>query len=298
MTQPSLMTRPLALGPAPVAETPADEAPDAILLASLADASGPDLIALLFRFDLAEPFLRQLKERVVVSQRDDLSAPEAIAKEALSQYCSEHNLSSDEERQRWCVIRGMGPDDFLAEAIHEWRRGELRSKLITTSGESLYLRYKDKLDRVLYSLLRVEDPCLCRELFYAIEAGEISFGEAARLHSTGPEAKTQGIVGPVDLTTPHPEIASRLRTAQAGQMVGPFEADQWHTLIRLEYRFDSEYDAHTRKFLEELSFKSKICSDLQTDLQQLMGWLQGQLLDATHERPCPSPGIPSGSPGM
>ena len=264
----------------------------------MADATSTDLIALLFRFELAEPFLRHFKERVVVSQREDLSAPEVIATEAVSQYCREHNLSSDEERQRWCLLRGMGPDDFLAEAIHEWRRTELRSQLITTSGESLYLRYKDKLDRVLYSLLRVPDPCLCRELFYAIEAGEISFGEAARLHSSGPEAKTQGIVGPVDLTTPHPEIASRLRTAQAGQLIGPFEADQWHTLIRLEYRFDSEYDAHTHKFLEEVSFKSKICSDLQTDLQQLMGWLQGQLLDATHERPCRSPGIPSGSPGL
>ena len=264
----------------------------------MADATSTDLIALLFRFELAEPFLRHFKERVVVSQREDLSAPEVIATEAVSQYCREHNLSSDEERQRWCLLRGMGPDDFLAEAIHEWRRTELRSQLITTSGESLYLRYKDKLDRVLYSLLRVPDPCLCRELFYAIEAGEISFGEAARLHSSGPEAKTQGIVGPVDLTTPHPEIASRLRTAQAGQLIGPFEADQWHTLIRLEYRFDSEYDAHTHKFLEEVSFKSKICSDLQTDLQQLMGWLQGQLLDATHEHPCRSPGIPSGSPGL
>ena len=298
MNQPSLMTRPLAPSPGPAVDPPAVELPDTTLLATLADATSTDLIALLFRFDLAEPFLRQFKERVVVSQRDDLSAPEAIAMEAVSQYCTEHNLSSDEDRQRWCLLRGMGPNDFLAEAIHEYRRGELRSQLITTSGESLYLRYKDKLDRVLYSLLRVDDPCLCRELFYAIEAGELGFGEAARLHSSGPEAKTQGIVGPVDLTTPHPEIASRLRTAQAGQLIGPFEADQWHTLIRLEYRFDSEYDAHTRKFLEELSFKSKICSDLQTDLQQLMGWLQGQLLDATHERPCPSPGIPSGSPGM
>jgi len=293
MTQPSLMTPPLALAPAPEVD-----AANATLLATLADATSTDLIALLFRFELAEPFLRHFKERVVVSQREDLSAPEVIATEAVSQYCREHNLSNDEERQRWCLLRGMGPDDFLAEAIHEWRRTELRSQLITTSGESLYLRYKDKLDRVLYSLLRVPDPCLCRELFYAIEAGEISFGEAARLHSSGPEAKTQGIVGPVDLTTPHPEIASRLRTAQAGQLIGPFEADQWHTLIRLEYRFDSEYDAHTHKFLEEVSFKSKICSDLQTDLQQLMGWLQGQLLDATHEHPCRSPGIPSGSPGL
>jgi hypothetical protein len=293
MTQPSLMTRPLALAPAPEVDTA-----DATLLAALRQTSSADLIALLFRFELAEPFLRQFKERLVVSQREDLSAPEAIATEAVSQYCSEHNLSTDEERQRWYLLRGMGPNDFLAEAIHEWRRGELRSQWITTSGESLYLRYKDKLDRVLYSLLRVDDPCLCRELFYAIEAGEISFGEAARLHSRGPEAKTQGIVGPVDLTTPHPEIASRLRTAQAGQLIGPFEADEWHMLMRLEYRFDSEYDAHTHKFLEEVSFKSKICSDLQTDLQQHMGWLQGQLLDANHDRPCRSPGIPGGSPGL
>ena len=54
MTQPSLMTRPLALAPAPEVD-----AADATLLATLADATSTDLIALLFRFDLAEPFLRQ-----------------------------------------------------------------------------------------------------------------------------------------------------------------------------------------------------------------------------------------------
>jgi len=139
---------------------------------------------------------------------------------------------------------------------------------------------------VLYSLIRVDDAGLCRELFYAIEAGEISFGEAARLHSRGPEAKTQGIVGPVDLTTPHPEIAGRLRTAQAGQLIGPFEAAEWHTLLRLEYRFDSEYDAHTQNFLEEMNFKSRICGDLKTELQQLSSWLQGQFSDATHNGEC------------
>ena len=49
-------------------------------------------------------------------------------------------------------------------------------------------------------------------------------------------------MGPVDLTTPHPEIAARLRTAKPRQLFSPFQADQWHVLIRLEYRFDSEYD--------------------------------------------------------
>jgi hypothetical protein len=103
----------------------------------------------------------------------------------------------------------MTSEDLVSEAIHAWRRAELREQLVTASGESLYLRYKDKLDRVLYSLLRVADSGLCQELSYAIEAGEITFAEAATQHSNGPEAKTQGIVGPVDLTTPHPEVAAR-----------------------------------------------------------------------------------------
>ena len=167
----------------------------------------------------------------------------------------------------------MTSEDLVSEAIHAWRRAELREQLVTASGESLYLRYKDKLDRVLYGLIRVADSGLCQELFYAIEAGEITFAEAATQYSNGPEAKTQGIVGPVDLTTPHPEVAARLRTAQAGHLIGPFQADEWHTLIRMEYRFDSEYDDNTKRFLEEICFKSQIGTDIQSDLQALIGWL-------------------------
>ena len=255
------------------------------VLTALQDASSLELIALLFRFELVEPFLRQLKERAVVFEHNNLSDPGQVAESAMQKYCSKHGLNNKQVQQQWCLQHGMSQADLLSEAIHDWRRTELREQS-SSNIESLYLRYKDNLDRVLYSLIRVDDAGLCRELFYAIEAGEISFGEAARLHSRGPEAKTQGIVGPVDLTTPHPEIAGRLRTAQAGQLIGPFEAAEWHTLLRLEYRFDSVYDAHTQNFLEEMNFKSRICGDLKTELQQLSSWLQGQFRDATHNGEC------------
>ena len=255
------------------------------VLTALQDASSLELIALLFRFGLVEPFLRQLKERAVVFEHNNLSDPDQVAEPAMEEYCSKHGLNNKQEQQQWCLQHGMSQADLLSEAIHDWRRTELREQS-SSNIESLYLRYKDNLDRVLYSLIRVDNAGLCRELFYAIEAGEISFGEAARLHSRGPEAKTQGIVGPVDLTTPHPEIAGRLRTAQAGQLIGPFEAAEWHTLLRLEYRFDSVYDAHTQNFLEEMNFKSRICGDLKTELQQLSSWLQGQFRDATHNGEC------------
>lgn len=271
---------------------------DESLIAALQEASTRELISLLFRFELAEPFLRALNERAVVFQHDALSDPRQIAEAALENYCIKHQLNDQRDRQRWCLERGLSEQDLLSEAIHDWRRLELRKQLTDISSESMYLRYKDHLDRVLYSLIRVDDACLCQELFYAIEAGEISFGDAARLHSRGPEAKTQGIVGPVDLTTPHPEIASRLRTAQAGQLIGPFEAAEWHTLLRLEYRFESEYDAHTRNFLEEMNFKSRISSDLKTELQLLSSWLQGPSPDATHNGTCRWPALSGSTPGL
>ena len=124
-------------------------------------------------------------------------------------------------------------------------------------SESLYLRYKDRLDRVLYSLIRVEFFRTSHHLFYAIEAGELEFGDAAAQFSIGPESKTQGIVGPVDLTTPHPEIAARLRTAKPRQLFPPFKADQWHVLFDLNIDLIANYDDKTRHFLGSLYYQLK-----------------------------------------
>ena len=143
-------------------------------------------------------------------------------------------------------------------------------EILKNVGKSLYLRYKDRLDRVLYSLIRVESEELAYKLYYEIDAKEKEFGDIASEYSCGPEAKTQGIIGPVDLTTPHPEVAARLRTASARQLFPPFRADQWHTIIRLEYRFESEYNEQTRQFLGGLLLGSKTAELTKTISEQFM----------------------------
>jgi len=147
--------------------------------------------------------------------------------------------------------------DFEIFVEYRSKRKVVIADILENVGESLYLRYKDRLDRVLYSLIRVQSENLAYKLYYEIDANEVEFGDAAAQYSCGPEAKTQGIIGPVDLTTPHPEIAGRLRTASARQLFAPFQADQWHTIIRLEYRFESEYNEQTKQFLGGLLLGSK-----------------------------------------
>jgi len=246
---------------------------DSGLVEALQEASSSDLLSLLFRFGLGESFLAQLKERQIVFNHSDLSDPDSIHQLAFDTYCQSNGLDTPKKQAEWCLRHSMNSTDLLSESIHQFRKEELQNLLISGNGESMFLRYKDKLDRVLYSLLRVDDPLLCQELFYTIESGEISFAEAAQKFSMGPESKTFGIVGPVDLTTPHPEVSSRLRTAQAGHLIGPFIADDWHTIIRMEYRFDSEFDDNTKRFLKDLTLKSEVNKAVQSDVMALIQWL-------------------------
>ncbi len=180
-------------------------------------------------------------EQAVSSLIKDLKIPN---QQALQSWRSSHLLNTND-------------DDFVSYAHNRLKRKRVIDKLITGNGESLFLRYKDRLDRVLYSLIRVESEDLAYNLYYSIESGELEFGAAAESHSCGPESKTQGIIGPVDLTTPHPEVAARLRTASARQLFSPFQADEWTAIVRLEYRFDSSFDDSTKDFLGGLLLGSK-----------------------------------------
>lgn len=250
---------------------------DSQILESLKGASTTELIGLLFRFGIADTFLKCLKEREVVFRDQSLSSPIEIHAEALCRFKEDHKLESEEAIAAWCRERGLMKVDFESEAIHSFRASEFRNKLLDSSRESLFLRYKDNLDRVLYSLIRVSDPAFIWELYYSIEAEEISFGAASAKYSLGPEAKTQGLVGPVDLTVPHPEIASRLRVVQPGVLSEPFMAGEWHSLIRLEYRYESMFDDATKRFLEDVSLRTFLSREIKPDLDAIQAWLQESL---------------------
>lgn len=217
------------------------------------------LLADLARYDLLDPLVKAQAEAHFISTYQLTSGEVCISdQQAIQVIHDEYRFTNAEQLAAWRTTHGLCSDaDFIAYAHHSHKRRLVVLDLLSGNGESLFLRYKDRLDRVLYSLIRVESEDLAYSLYYAIEAGDLEFGEAAAQNSIGPESKTQGIVGPVDLTTPHPEISARLRTAEPRQLFAPFLADQWHALIRLEYRFDSEYDEKTKRFLGGLLLSAK-----------------------------------------
>ena len=81
---------------------------------------------------------------------------------------------------------------------------------------------KKDLDQVVYSLLRLQNSFLARELYLQIESGESNFADLAKRYAEGPERNTNGIVGPVSLTQAHPTLVEKLQVAQPGVLLEPF----------------------------------------------------------------------------
>lgn len=224
--------------------------------------------------------LNRALARAVVQEAVAAVVPLTLAEEeALSvALLEQQGLSTPAERQAWLAARGWELDDLraiagLAERLRRWSHWRFEAEV-----EVRFLDRKPDLDRVVYSLLRVEERELAEELHLRLREQAANFWDLAVVFGSSPEAETGGLVGPVPLSAAHPQLAARLRAGQEGQLWRPFAiGDRW-LVVRLERRLPARLDAETRQQLVHELFER---------------WLEEQvaaLLQGVPMAPVPWPG--------
>lgn len=190
-----------------------------------------DLLPLLRRYRLLPALLRELIIDQAIAPID--YDPAALA--ALRQAQSVAALAQNDD----ALIRQLKLQTF---------------KQITWQAQlgSYFLQRKAQLDRVIYSLLRTQDEGLAYELYFRIAESEQTFAAAAA-HGEGPEARTGGLVGPVELGALHPDFARLLATRQVGQLTLPMACDGWFIVLRVEELIPAQFDTPMQqRLLDEL----------------------------------------------
>jgi parvulin-like peptidyl-prolyl isomerase len=169
-----------------------------------------------------------------------------LAEQAHKQFSEKHQLVDLESRQQFCRENGLSTADidFLAE--RSIRLQKVCERDFVHKAEARFLDRKTSLDRVVYSLLRLKDQGLARELYLRIADNEADFAELAQHYSQGPERQTRGIVGPVPIEQAHPDLARRLRSNQPGVLLEPFLVEDWWLVVRVETYSPANFDPSTR----------------------------------------------------
>lgn len=141
--------------------------------------------------------------------------------------------------------------------------------------EERFLSSKGSRDLVIYSLLRVKDYSLAREIWIRLEEDETTFGEAAREFGVGPEADRQGVIGPIPIgALQPPQLQDILRGLKAGELSPPIGMGEWKVLLRLEKLTPTRLDNSVR---EEM-LRESLDSFLDDRVSKIMSG-EGETLD-------------------
>lgn len=236
-----------------------------------------EIIPLLAGYQMLPQLLREILIDQAIAPIE--CTPEEKAN-ACQQFYEKNQLTAQSDRASWLAHHSMTNEQLEALAtrgvkIEKFKQANWGHKL-----ESYFLSRKFKLDKVMYSLIRLKEMGIAQELYFRIQEGEQSFAEIAREYSQGPEAQVGGLVGPVELNTPHPKLAQILSVSQPGQLWPPIRLGEWLVIVRLEKLIPAHLDEQMRRQLLHELFSA---------------WLQEQLSGLGAIQPQIAPSLPASS---
>lgn len=212
-------------------------------MASVHTLSDDELLALVRRTDLTSSLLRRHLEEEITRL---VNLPTSFLEQALADFLG------DQDQNSLLIQKGWTQPDLELHVLRPEALRRFASQRFGPGLEDRFLCFKGGRDQVIYSLLRVRDAGLARELWIRLEEGEITFAEAASTFSEGPEAHRKGVMGPMEIGNLQPQILQDLlRTLRPGEICPPKALGDWYVLLRLEQLTPARFDDQLRLRLQD-----------------------------------------------
>ncbi len=224
-----------------------------------------EVVPLLIGYRMLPQFFREVLIEQIISKIS--CSPEEIAI-ATEQFAKKHQLNSEAILQTWLEFHSINTKQLVNLAVRELKIEKFKYATWEFKLESYFLTHKSSFDKVIYSLLRTTKQEIATELYFRIEAGEQSFAELARKYSTGTEAQTGGLIGPIELSKPHPTLAKILSISKPGQLWSPIQLGEWFVILRLEKFIPAVLNDTMRQQLLNGLFESWIQEQVQQEMKK------------------------------
>jgi PPIC-type PPIASE domain len=212
------------------------------------DMSGAEVIGLLQRYSL----LPQLQKELIIEAA--LATVECSPEQIFNAYKTfyhQYQITSDAGRAEWLQRNNFTLTQFEDLVLRTIKLDRFKQVTFDRQVDSYFLQRKSQLDRVIYSILQVNNFHLAQELFLQIQDKEATFAKLAPQYSSGQEQQSGGLIGPQELSMPHPILAQKLLSLRSGQLAGPIQIANCFAIVRLEQHLPAQLDPVMRSRLAD-----------------------------------------------
>jgi parvulin-like peptidyl-prolyl isomerase len=218
------------------------------------------LLPLISKYRLVPQLAREMSIEEAIK---DYEVTESEYLAGCERFYQQQRFNHDRDLDLWLQQQQLKREDLVDLINKDLRLRKFKLDKWEHQVESHFYQRKSQIDRVVFSLIRVKEVEIAEEIYFRLVAQEASFGELAPLYSSGIEAKTKGITGPVELGTLDPALADALRTLQPGEVLPPTHIGGWWVVVQLETLIPAQLDDELRQYLTEELFNRWISEAVQ-----------------------------------
>lgn len=187
---------------------------------------------------------KELKREELISKFKILN--KKSNKDIKKDWLLSNKINSEKELKSWLLSNNIGSKDLERIILREWLWIEWCKNKFKDELSSYYLKRKDDLDAVIYSLIRIKEENFANEIYLRIKDDNIKFSDLAGEFSEGVEKQSGGIIGPVTINNSHPKISHLLKISEENQLWPPIYIDNWWIILRLEKKMITTLDKKIR----------------------------------------------------
>ena len=188
-----------------------------------------------------------IKELVVNEITKNISIEKKQLENAKSNFYKEKNIRDSSQLNEFLLFNGINEKDLDYQLSLPLKIKKLSKNVLEVKIENHFLKRKDELDLYKYNAIRVKDSDLAHEIYFQLENGESDFFELSRKYSLDKKMFPDGVIGPKNAVGLHPLIREKLRNYNIGNLIKPFQIDNWWLIIKLLEKREASLDQNTSK---------------------------------------------------
>ncbi|MGL6344581.1 MAG: peptidylprolyl isomerase [Waterburya sp.] len=188
--------------------------------------------------------------------------PEEITA-ACKKFALANQLTTETEKLAWLERYQLDSEQFIAIATRDLKIAKFKQVTWGEQVKHYFFHHKQQFDRVIYSIIWVEDRDLAQEIYFRLEEKEQSFTQLAQQYSQVTEAPTGRTVGPVEFKAlPQPFKKAFAINHEEGKTL-PMRLGKWMAVVRLEKYLNAQLDQPTQQRILNELFNNWLQQELQ-----------------------------------
>ena len=172
-----------------------------------------------------------------------------IYEEEIKKFYLKNNILNKKDLENVLKIKGISEEEFHYQITLPLKISKFAKQNFQDEIESYFLERKDFLDEYTFNIIRLKNEDLAYELYFRIDSEESDFVKLSERYSFYSELYPKGLFGPKNLQGINPLIVNKLIIASPGDLIQPFQVDEWWIILKLINKKTAKLDKPTINML-------------------------------------------------